>query len=314
MRLLLLLSATVLSTASAGAIGQAARPTFNTGVDLVTVVATVTDARGRLVPGLTRDDFEVTDRGEVRAISEFRVERAPLSVAILVDASGSMTMADRAAAARMTAAHLLSGLEAGTDEAAIYTFDTRLHEVAPFTVDTRAAQGALGEVEPFGATSLHDAVAETARRVAARTGRRRAVVVVTDGVDTASRRTPAEVSAMASAIDVPVYVLATVLPIDDPGVGGRAPRVSAGTATTRELARWTGGAFHFVSTPSASIRAAGVVLAELRHQYLIAFEPGAGDGWHPIEVRARRKHLTVRARGGYMVAAARPFIGIEEAS
>ena len=118
---------------------------------------------------------------------------------------------------------MLSWLEPGRDEAALFTFDSRLHEVAPFTVDTRALQGALGEVDPFGATSLHDAIAEAAKRAATRTGRRRAVVVITDGIDTSSGLTPGEVSAIASAIDVPVYVIATVLPIDHPGREGSLP-------------------------------------------------------------------------------------------
>ena len=134
---------------------------------------------------------------------------------------------------------MLSWLEPGRDEAALFTFDSRLHEVAPFTVDTRALQGALGEVDPFGATSLHDAIAEAAERAATRNGRRRAVVVITDGIDTASGLTPCEVSGMASAIDVPVYIIATVLPIDHPGRdgslarGARAAGVTAPSRTSR---------------------------------------------------------------------------------
>jgi hypothetical protein len=73
--------------------------TFRSGVDLVTVSATVRDGKGRLVKDLTKRDFEVTDRGEKRSINEFRSERAPLSLAILFDVSGSMDTADRTSAA-----------------------------------------------------------------------------------------------------------------------------------------------------------------------------------------------------------------------
>ena len=171
---------------------QAVKPTFKSGVDLVTVTATVRDRRGRLVKGLEATDFEVLDHGELRRITEFRAEPTAVSLAILFDISGSMRTADRMTAARFAAHHVLSWLEHGRDEAALFTFDSRLHQVAPFTVDTRALQGALGEVDPFGATSLHDAIAEAARHAATRTGRRRAVVVITDGLDTASRLTPAQ--------------------------------------------------------------------------------------------------------------------------
>lgn len=276
---------------------------YRAGVDLVTVSATVRDRKGRLVTGLDARDFEVIDRGERRPITQFRADRAPLSLAILFDASGSMNVAARLTAAKFAAHHLLSWLEPGRDEAALFSFDSRLHEVAPFTVDTRALNGALGEVDPFGATSLHDAIAEAADRVAARGHSRRAVVVFTDGIDTSSTRTPAQVSGLAAAIDVPVYVIATVLPIDDPTSDRATPaarsRAPAQVGTVEDLARWTGGTFHYASGPVSASRAAKDVIDELRNLYLIGFEPGTAAGWHPIEIRTKDAAHTVRARGGY---------------
>jgi VWFA-related protein len=277
---------------------------FRAGVDLVTVSATVRDKRGRAVADLTAEDFEVLDRGVRRPITDFRTEAAPVSVAILFDVSGSMDLASRALAARFAAHHVLSGLEHGRDEAALFAFDSRLHEVAPFTVDTRALQGALGEVDPFGATSLHDAIADTAKRISERANKRRAIIVLTDGIDTASRMTPAEVSGIASQIDVPVYVVAVVLPIDNPDANGRPEaEVPVTVGTIRELAAWTGGELFYASTPSDTSKVARQVVRELRQQYLIAFEPGAGAGWHPIEIRTTKRNLTVRARGGYVAGA-----------
>ena len=284
--------------------GQTPVPTFRGGVDLVTVSATVRDGKGRLVTDLTVRDFEVIDRGARRAISEFRADRAPVSLAILFDVSGSMDVAARMTAAKFAAHHLLSWLDEGRDEAALFAFDSRLHEVAPFTVDTRALQGALGEVDPFGATSLHDAIAEAAARVATRPAQRRAVVVLTDGVDTASRLSPAQVSAKAAAIDVPVYVIATVMSIDDPDSDRATPQthrvVPASVGTIADLARWTGGALFYSSTSASASKAARAVVDELRQLYLIAFEPGADAGWHPIEIRMKKKDMVVRARGGYV--------------
>jgi VWFA-related protein len=179
--------------------------------------------------------------------------------------------------------------------------------VAPFTVDTRALQGALGEVDPFGATSLHDAIADAARKAANRTGRRRAVVVITDGVDTASGLTPGQVSGIASAIDVPVYIIATVLPIDHLGREGALPRETVGglDGTVEDLATWTGGTFFYVSTPADTSNAARQVLDELRMQYLLAFEPASGKGWRALEIRTRDKDYIVRARSGYMAGTPR---------
>jgi Ca-activated chloride channel homolog len=284
-----------------------AQPTFRSGVDLVTVTATVRDRKGRLVTGLEAGDFEVLDHGQARKIVDFRAEPSPVSLAILFDISGSMRIADRMLAGKFAAHHVLSWLEQGRDEAALFTFDSRLHEVAPFTVDTRTLQGALGEVDPFGATSLHDAIAEAAKRVATRTGRRRAVVVITDGIDNGSGYTPAQVSGIASAIDVPVYILATVLPIDHVGRQGALPRaeVESSDGTIENLAQWTGGAFFYVSTPSDTSHASRQVLDELRMHYVLAFEPAGTRGWRPLEIRTRNKDHVVRARSGYMAGASR---------
>jgi Ca-activated chloride channel family protein len=307
---LLLLLASLMVTPMVFAQGQPARPgtpTFKSGVELVTVTATVRDRKGRLVKGLGAADFEVFEQGVPRKITDFRSEPAPLSVAILFDISGSMRIADRMLAAKFAAHHVLSWLEPGRDEAALFTFDSRLHEVASFTVDTRALQGALGEVDPFGATSLHDAIADAARRVATRTGRRFALVVITDGIDNGSGLTPGEVSGIASAIDVPVYIMATVLPIDHIGRGGALARPSPESedGTLENLAIWTGGAFYYVSTPSDTSNASREVLGELRTQYVFAFEPAAASGWRPLEIRIRNKDHVVRARSGYMAGGAR---------
>ena len=110
----------------------------------------------------------------------------------------------------------------GSDQAALFSFDTKLERVRDFTSDFGSLDAALDRVDaPYGQTSLYDAVAETARAVATRTRekatpQRSAVVVLTDGVDTHSRLTPGEVSGIASEIDVPVYVVAVMSMIDDP--------------------------------------------------------------------------------------------------
>jgi hypothetical protein len=130
------------------------------------------------------------------------------------------------------------------------------------------------------------------------------VVVLTDGIDTASKKTPAVVSGIAAAIDVPVYVIAVVLPIDNPSSERSSPQSRSTTpgkdGTVEDLARWTGGALFYSSTAASASTAAREVIEELRHLYLIAFEPGVDAGWHPLEIRTRQKDMVVRARGGYV--------------
>jgi len=278
--------------------------TFSSGIDLVSVSAVVRDHKGRFVKNLSVRDFEVLDRGKLRPISDFRVDLAGVSVGLLIDVSGSMegTMPN----AREAATHLLSWLEP-KDEAAVFTFDTRLDEVLPFTSGLKALPVSMATVTPFGATSLHDAIARTAERVGTRDGRRRAVVVFSDGHDTWSRLTPSQVSSIASSIDVPVYVFAVVPSIDNPSTQYSTNEGSSSLAgPLSDLAAWTGGHVFVASTPAARSAAARQIVDELRHQYLIAFESSGTSGWHPLVVRARNKHLTVRARSGYVAGQSRP--------
>ncbi len=288
----------------------AAGPTFRTGVDLVTVTAVVRDGKGRAITDLSRNDFELFDSGQRRAITQFRADQAPVTVAVLFDASGSMEVAAKVKAARHAADHVLAWLVPGRDEVALYTFDTALREMQPFTRNGADLEKSLQEVSPFGATSLHDAIAETARRVAARGGSHRAVVVLTDGLDNSSRLTPPEVSGIASSIDVPVYVISVVSPLDDPSspmsVGATRSAEAKAEGELTDLARWTGGEFFVASAPSQQSLAARQIVTELRNQYLIAFEPGTKPGWHPLELRTRDRKLAVRARSGYIAGRQQP--------
>ena len=292
---------------SASFLGAQDRPvaTFKSGVDLVRLNAVVRDRKGRFVRDLTVRDFEVLDGGVSRKIAEFRAETGQISVALLFDVSGSMEA--RLPDARDAARHVLSWLDQQVDEAAVFTFDTRLSEVTPFTPGLKQLPAKLDALTPFGATSLHDAIGETAERLADRPGLRRAVVVFTDGNDNASRRTPEQVSAAASAIDVPVYIFAVVPSIDNPLTENRSGSgQSPLSGALADLASWTGGHTFVASIPAERSASAKQIVDELRHQYLIAFESSGKPGWHPLVVRARDKDLTVRARNGYIAGQSRP--------
>jgi Ca-activated chloride channel homolog len=290
--------------------GQQAPPvaTFKSGVDLVRVSAVVRDHKGRFVEDLSAKDFEVLENGREQRITDFRRDLTSVSVALLFDVSGSME--GHLPNAREAATHVLSWLE-NRDEAALFTFDTKLEEVKGFTEGLKSLPGAMTTVVPFGATSLHDAIAQTARRVGEREGRRRGVVVFTDGNDNASRLTPAQVSAIASEIDVPVYIVGIVPSIDNPtaDTATMSAERSALSGPLMDLASWTGGHLFVASTPAQRSAAARQIIDELRHQYLLAFVSNGAPGWHPLEVRARQKDLIVRARAGYVAGQSRPREG-----
>jgi Ca-activated chloride channel family protein len=282
-------------------------PVFKSSVDLVRVSAVVRDRKGRFVRDLTVREFEVLDGERTRPITDFHTEEAGISMALLFDVSGSME--NQMTSAREAGSLILSWLTSPGDESAVFTFDTRLDEVRAFEGGSQHLPDRLSSVKPFGATSLHDAIARAAERVATRDSFRRAVVVFTDGFDNASRLSAGDVSAIASAIDVPVYIVGVVPGIDNPTSPTSVVTVerSAFLGPLGNLASWTGGDVFVVSTFAERGLAARQIVDELRHQYLFAFDASTVPGWHRLQIRMRNKDLTVRARSGYIAGQSRPI-------
>jgi Ca-activated chloride channel homolog len=291
-----------LALAAFGGLGVFAqdRPTFKSSVDLVPISAVVRDGRHRLVTTLQAEDFQVLDNGVRCKILDFHRDQAsPMTVALLVDVSGSMKIGPKLAFARSVLDQMAVELTDGRDEAGLFTFDTALRVQQPFTMHPGSIGPHFDEVEPFGTTSLYDAIAETARIVSRRAPLRRAVIVLTDGVDTSSQLTPAEVSALASSIDVPVYIVVTVPPIDAdkriPHPEEQMPR----QADLHDLAQWTGGDLLLATSAEEAGLKAHYLVRELRQQSLLAVEASDRFEWRRLDVRVRDRKMTVRARNGY---------------
>ena len=305
-----ILMALLLASAPAGA-QQTAAPAdqpqviFRAGVEAVSISASVRTAGGKVVKDLARTDFEVLDSGRPVIIRDFYAGESAISLGILLDISGSMAVGGNMERAREAMGMVTMSLRDGQDEATLFTFDSSLRQVFDYTSDLSTVHRLNLTGKPWGITSLYDAIGDSARSVAKRSNRHRALLVITDGVDTNSRLTAAQVSSIASSIDVPVYLLVVVNPADHPG--GEFEALANDTrkteqATLVDLARWTGGDTMFASVPSHTSIAVQSLITELRHQYLITFEPGERAGWHPLEVRTRKKNVVVHARGGYMAA------------
>jgi Ca-activated chloride channel homolog len=281
-------------------------PRFASGADLVILSATAVDRHGRPVTGLRRDEFRVFEDGRPQRVEHFAEGRsAPARVLLLVDASGSMNGALKTTSTRMAVTQLLAGMDPG-DEVALAGFDHRYWGLVPFTRDRARIVAAMGELEPFGSTALHDALDHAARDLASAGEGRRAVVVVTDGVDTASQLRPDDVLARSQALDVPIYALNVVSPVDDPGseLFAKTARPAAATAGTAVLARYallSGGASFTASDLGGLEKAAAAILGELKHQYRLGYDPPPGPPrFRRVEVLSTRKGVLVKTRSGYV--------------
>lgn len=283
-------------------VAVAQTPSFRAAVDVVSVTAVVRDSRGRPVNNLGREDFQVFERGRQRQILQFKAsDQGPISLGILFDVSGSMRGATQMQAGQRAVEHILSWVNPAQDEVGLFSFDAELRKEVDFTTDLAKVKTAVNSLTAVGQTSLYDAINKTAAALGDRPSPRRAVIVITDGIDTSSKLTPAQVSGMASAIDVPVYVIAVLSPLDHPGQDHAVVGADSSPVATHlsNLSYWTGGTLFMVSAPAHASQAARDLITELRHQYLIAFEAAREPGWYELDVRTRRRELTVRARSGY---------------
>ncbi|MEX2270921.1 MAG: VWA domain-containing protein [Vicinamibacterales bacterium] len=271
--------------AMAGLIALAA-PQFTSSVNQIEIYASATDARGRPVEGLRAEDFDVREDGVSQRITVFAEGDFPLSAAIAVDSSFSMT-GDRLAVAK-SAARIFLGSLRPEDQSMVMSIGGRVDVIAPLSSDRDAQFRALDRLQSWGTTSLHDAVLDAVDRLQPSSGRR-ALIVLSDGDDRYSEASADEVVQRARRSDVMIYPVA---------LGRRMPVLFTHLATV------TGGrAFHERSTRRLpeTLRA---IAQELRRQYLIGytparpFVPGAA-GWRDIDVRATRPGVTVRARDGY---------------
>jgi Ca-activated chloride channel family protein len=281
-------------------------PTFAARTNLVVLSATAVDGKGRPVTDLRRDDFRVFEEGRPQRIEHFsEAEKLSARVLLLVDFSGSMNEELKTTSSRMAMVQLLGAL-APEDQVALAGFDSRYFGLVAFTRDKGSVLKALDTVEPFGSTALHDALDKAASDLASHGEGRRAVVVITDGIDTSSQQTADVVIARSRALDVPIYTVSVISPLDDPSSDRFVGRQQSSVATKGStlLARYadmSGGASFRVRDFRGLKAAADRIARELKHQYRLGYDPPAGPSrFRRVEVRTTRRGVVVRTRSGYV--------------
>jgi VWFA-related protein len=292
--------------ALAGIVISAQLPEFRVASDRVMLAATAVDGRGRVVQDLKPGEFRVFEDGRQQMLVHFgKAQTMPARILLLVDASGSMGGTSRTASTRMAVVQLLAALGPEVS-VALASFDHEYRESVPLTRDRDRILAGFDALTRFGSTALHDALDRAARELTTAAVGRRAVVVLTDGVDTSSRKSADEVIERSRALDVPIYALSVLSPLDDPGsplFSGRE-RPSAPTAGNVTLARYaalSGGAAFVVSDFGSLRDAAHRIASELGHQYLLGYDPPQGPPrFRRVEVRSTRKGISVRTRSGYL--------------
>ena len=272
----------------------------STQVQLVLLPATVVNRRGRPVTDLTVGDFRIREDRVEQQIRYFSVAaREPLSVAFLLDLSGSMRQAGKLDAAKQAILHFVEALRP-TDQFALVGFaDDQVSWITDFTSDHEAFSRRLSVQRGFGQTALYDAVAATPSLIDDKIDGRRAIVLITDGFDNASEMNLFSATRLARKVNVPIYTIGfSHMParlLDR----GELPQ---NLKVLRLFADQTGGQIHVVRSPSDLKEAAAEIDRELRAQYLIGYYPQASASelaYRRIHLETTRGGLTVRTRQGY---------------
>ncbi len=282
----------------APAVFAAQQPIFRTGTQIVPLHVTVVDAQRRLVPHLTRDDFEVYDNDQRQEIAFFDNETQPITVVVMLDTSASMTPSFDlvTAAAEQFLLRLLPA-----DRGRVGAFNDKIEFSPEFTNDRDRLVAELKNLDFGNPTRLFDAVAASLDELRGIDGRR-VIVIFTDGDDTASRAGLGEVMDRARAEEVMVYGIG----LESNYFNGVRQVRSRPDRGLRRLAEETGGGYFELEKTDELSSTFTRVAQELHSQYVVGFTPKVLDGKiHKLMVRVRHAGMTARARRTYVAAAER---------
>jgi Ca-activated chloride channel family protein len=285
--------------------------TFRTGTDLVTLNVTVTNKADKHVTGLQPDQFVVVENGVRQPLTFFSTDSLPLDLAILIDASASMQ--GKMELARDAAAGLARSLRSG-DRASVIEFRDAVRVRQALTTDTSAVQAALAEIVARGSTAVYDALYIALKELVnaprdPRQARRQAIVLLSDGADTASLSSFEDVSKLARRGGVVVYAVSLKSPADVAleRLSSRGRRFQ-GEADfgMRSLAEDTGGRAFFPIKPAELKGIYDGIAEELGHQYALGYvptDPRRDGAWRRVAVQVLAGDARPRTRAGYFMPA-----------
>lgn len=257
---------------------------------VVILNASITDAKGNAVTNIKQTQFKVFEDGTEQEISVFKAQETPFAAVILLDTSGSME--ERVSLARSAAITFLDGLRS-EDNVSIYNFDSKVSLVQDFSNSINFPDK-FYELKADGWTVLNDAIFEAAQALGKRSEKRRAIIVLSDGADTKSRRSSDKALKAALAVNAVIYTV-------DMAAVNASDRLQSQNAL-KNFAEKTGGLFVPAPGGVAMREAFKSIVSELGVQYTLGYNPinTKKDGkWRNIELKVSRPNLKIRTRKGY---------------
>jgi Ca-activated chloride channel family protein len=227
-----------------------------------------------------------------------RAENEPVSFTILIDASGSMGLAGKMDGARAAVGSLIAHRQARDDFSLWMFAESEAVELVPFTSDPAHISDALGAIKPYGKTAFFDALLKMPERSRLGKNPTRAIILLSDGIDNASKLTREKLAPMLEGVSVPIYPLG----IRDPREQQGAKREELSDVDLLdEVATLTGGKLYLGNKPEQISTAVSHIEKDLRAQYLVGFSPTGRGGvqYRRISLKVARRVRAVRVRAGY---------------
>jgi len=280
---------------------------YDIAVSAISIAVTVQDKKGRNINDLTEEDFRIYENNRQRDITYFSHDyEAPLSLTVLLDVSGSMALQDRLKESKEALRYLIKHLLDDQDEISLLIFADGEVEVAMnFSKDKKGFLCVLESTEAYGQTALNDAVAVSPDFANKGEYEKRALLLITDGIENDSEYSPEQAIEVARRVDIPIYTIGYKIPLSEQFLKKykRSPTTSTVSIveSLEKFSAATGGKAFFLDYTVAFIMALREMIAELSHQYIIGYTSYTDpkSDYRKIKVVTSNTKHRVRTREGY---------------
>jgi len=275
-------------------------------VRAITLAVTVQDSKGRYVNSLGEKDFTIFENNKKKPITYFMHDfAAPLSLTVLLDVSGSMALENKLADCKVVLRDLATRLLRPRDEIGLLLFaDGDVEVAAKHATDKTRFLAELDKAEAYGQTALNDAVAVSPEYATRAANEKRALLLITDGIENDSQSTPEQALEIARRVDVPIYIIGYKIPQNEQLAAHKrtAGMTSAGiVATLEKFSQATGGRAWFLNEPTDLADVVQEIRNEQAHQYIIGYTSyqDTADLYRWIRVQTSNSKYRIRTRQGY---------------
>lgn len=281
--------------------------TYDVAVTAISIAVSVQNRKGRHITDLEREDFFIYENDEQKHITYFSHDyEAPLSLTVLLDVSGSMALQEKLDESKEALEYLMKSLMGDRDEVSLLIFaDGEVEIAANFSKDKKAFLSILEKTEAYGQTALNDAVGVSPDFANRGSNEKRALLLITDGIENDSEYSPDQAIEVARRVDIPIYTIGYKIPLNEQFLQ-KYKRTEGLTPTgiidsLERFSEATGGKAFFVNKVLDLKNALRLMKQELSHQYILGYtsHTDPNNEFRKIRVATKKKSYRVRTREGY---------------